>query len=159
DLTTARADVDKAGVYLKTAYVNAERSRKLFAEDAISKKDLQSSEAALALAQGELQRSMAALAVAQSRMVVFGKTPSDIDKLKAGTDRNLTITAPISGTVVDRQVGPGQTLRTDAPAPLFQISDLSVLWAHGEVFESDLANIQLGRPAMISVESYPNRAF
>src|SRR5262245_22706212 len=77
DLATARADVDRAVVNLKTAHVNAERSRKLFAEDAISKKDLQSSEAALALAHSELQRAMAALAVAQSRLVVFGKSPSD----------------------------------------------------------------------------------
>lgn len=159
DLTTTRADVDKAAVNLKTAEVNAERSRRLFAKEAISKKDLQSSEAALALAQAELQRAQAGLTVAQSKLELFGKTAGDISKLQAGADRRVTIAAPISGTVVDRQVGLGQILNPDAPTPLFQISNLSDLWAQGDVFESDLANIRLGARAEISVESYPNRIF
>src|SRR5262249_3595096 len=113
DLATARGDVEKAAVNLRTAEVNAERSRRLFAQDALSKKDLQSGEAALALAQVELRRALAALAVAQSRLLVFGKTPGDISRLNAVVDRNLTIAAPITGAVVDRQVGPGQILRSD----------------------------------------------
>jgi cobalt-zinc-cadmium efflux system membrane fusion protein len=159
DLTTARADVEKAVINLEAARIAAERSRKLFAQDAISKKDLQSSESGLALAQGELHRSQAALTVAESRLTLFGKTPADISKLKAGLDRTLTIFAPIAGTVVDRQVGVGQIIRPDAPTPVFQISDLSVLWAQADVFESDLANIRLGAPAEIRVETYPNRVF
>src|SRR5215813_12100353 len=51
DLATARGDVAKAAAILKTAGVNVERSRRLFVEDAVSKKDLQSAEAALTLAQ------------------------------------------------------------------------------------------------------------
>ncbi len=159
DLATARGDVEKAAVNLKTAEVNADRACRLFAQDAISKKDLQSSEAALALAQAELRRALAALAVAQSRLMVLGKTPGDIDKLKANVDRNLTIAAPIAGVVVDRQVGPGQFIKSDMTTPLFQISDLSSLWAHGDVFESDLPNIRLGAPIEITVESYPARVF
>ncbi|MBO0724705.1 MAG: efflux RND transporter periplasmic adaptor subunit [Blastocatellia bacterium] len=159
DLANSRADVDKAAVNLNMAEVNVERSRKLFAEDAISKKDLQGNESAFALAQAELRRAMAAMAVAQSRLIVFGKTPADIARLKASVDRFLTIAAPIDGTVVDRQVGPGQIIRTDAPTPLFQISSLSTLWAQGDVFESDLPNIRMGAPAEIRVASYPDRVF
>jgi cobalt-zinc-cadmium efflux system membrane fusion protein len=91
--------------------------------------------------------------------LTFGKTPIDIANLNAGVDRTLTIAAPITGTVVDRQVGPGQILRPDAPTPLFQISTLSMLWVHGDVFESDLPYIRLGAPAEIRVESYPNQVF
>jgi cobalt-zinc-cadmium efflux system membrane fusion protein len=159
DLTNARADVDKATVNLKTAEVSVERARRLFAQDAISRKDLQNDESAHALALAELRRALAALAVAQSRMVVFGKTPSDIARLNATVDRYLTIAAPIAGTVVDRQVGPGQILKPDAPAPLFLISSLSMLWVHGDVFESDLPNIRLGAPAEVRVESYPKKVF
>src|SRR5262249_1529986 len=159
DLATARGDVEKAAVNLRTAEVNAERSRRLFAQDALSKKDLQSGEAALALAQVELRRALAALAVAQSRLLVFGKTPGDISRLNAVVDRNLTIAAPITGAVVDRQVGPGQILRSDMTTPLFQISDLSELWVHGDVFESDLPNIRLGEQVEIRVDGYPKRVF
>jgi membrane fusion protein, heavy metal efflux system len=159
DLANARADVDKASVNLRIAAVNVERSRKLFAQDAISKKDLQSSESALALAQAELRRAMGALAVAQSRLMIFGKTPMDIARLNAVVDSALIITAPIDGTIVDRQVGSGQVLRTDMPAPLFQISSLSTLWAQGDVFESDLPNIHIGAPAEIRVDSYPKLVF
>jgi membrane fusion protein, heavy metal efflux system len=102
---------------------------------------------------------MAALAVAQSKFLVFGKTPSDISRLNAVVDRNLTIAAPITGTVVDRQVGPGQILKPDTTTPLFQISDLSELWVHGDVFESDLPNIRLGARAEIRVDSYLKHVF
>jgi cobalt-zinc-cadmium efflux system membrane fusion protein len=159
ELTTARADFEKAAVNLSAAQVNAERARKLFAQDALAKKDLQSAESAVALAQGESQRAQAALTVAESKLALFGKTPLDIVRLKAGLDRNLTIVAPINGTVVDRQVGPGQILRPDAPTPVFQISDLSVLWVQADVFESDLANIRVGAPAEVRVQSYPDRVF
>jgi membrane fusion protein, heavy metal efflux system len=159
NLAVARGDLDRATVNLKTAQVGAERARRLFTYEAISKKDLQSSEAALALALSELQRSRGALRVAQARLELFGKTAGAVRRLKAGVDRHITIASPISGTVVERQVGPGQVVKPDAPAPLFQISDLSDLWVHGDVFESDLARIRLGAPAKISVESYPNRVF
>src|SRR5262249_49244640 len=126
---------------------------------AISKKDLQAGEAELALAQAEQRRALTALGVAQSRLLVFGKTLIDINMLKAVVDRNLTIVAPIAGTIVDRQVGPGQILKPDTTTPLFQISDLSELWVHGDVFESDLPNIKLGARAEIRVESYPKSVF
>src|SRR5262249_29301013 len=116
-------------------------------------------EAALTLAQAELRRALSALAVAQSRLMVFGKTPGEINMLNAVVDRCLTIAAPITGTVVDRQVGPGQILRSDMTTPLFQISDLSELWVHGDVFESDLPNIRLGAPVEIRVDGYPKRVF
>lgn len=144
---------------MQTAQVSAERARRLFGYEAISKKDLQSSEAALALALSELQRSRGALRVAQARLELFGKTAGAVRRLKAGADRRIIIASPISGTVVERQVGPGQVVKPDAPTPLFQISDLSELWVHGDVFESDLANIRLGAPVEIRVESYPNRVF
>src|SRR5262245_35138960 len=159
DLVNSRGDVDKAAANLNMAEVNVERSRKLFAQDAISKNDLQGNELACALAQAELRRAMSALAVAQSKLLVFGKTPADIAKLRANVDRFLTIAAPIDGTVVDRQVGAGQIIRTDAPTPLFQISSLSSLWTQGDVFESDLPNIRLGEAAEIRVGCYPNRVF
>jgi membrane fusion protein, heavy metal efflux system len=159
NLATARNDLEKAAVNLMAAEVIAERARRLFTYDAFSKKELQASEAALALAQSELQRSRGALRVAQARLELFGKTAGAVRKLKAGADRQITIASPISGTVVERQVGPGQVVKPDAQTPLFQISDLSDLWVHGDVFESDLARIRLGAPAEIRVESYPDRVF
>jgi membrane fusion protein, heavy metal efflux system len=159
DLTNARADVDKAAVNLQTAEANVDRACRLFAQDAIAEKELQSDQSALALAQAELRRALSALAVAQSKLMIFGKTPSDVARLNAFVDCTLTITAPIAGTIVDRQVGPGQILKTDSTTPLFQISSLSTLWVHGDVFESDLPNIRSGAPVEISVESYPKQVF
>jgi cobalt-zinc-cadmium efflux system membrane fusion protein len=158
DLAQARADVDKAAVNLKTAQASVERARNLFAQEAISKKDLQDAESGLVLAQGEQQRSQAELRVSEAKMGLFGKEPGEINELKAG-DSRVTISAPIAGTIVDRQVGPGQIIRPDAANPLLQISDLSVLWVQADIFESDLASIRLGSPVEISVESYPNRKF
>ena len=139
-LTGLGADLDMHELYLKDESRNPTWSYKdRLAAVAVTKaaqqgllEGMDAKEAALALALSEFHRSRGALRVAQARLELFGKTAGAVRRLKAGADRHITIASPISGTVVERQVGPGQVVKPDAPAPLFQISDLSDLWVHGD---------------------------
>ncbi len=98
-------------------------------------------------------RARAALATVKSRVEFFGKRPQDIAKPSAPVDHSILICAPITGTIVDRKVGPGKYIKTVAAEPLFLISDLNTLWVQADIFESDLAFIHLGTLVEITVEA------
>ncbi|TCI07427.1 efflux RND transporter periplasmic adaptor subunit [Dyella soli] len=59
------------------------------------------------------------------------------------------IRSPISGTVVDKQITPGQLLQAGT-TPCFTVADLSRVWVMAQVPESDLAAISLGDAADVA---------
>ena len=56
------------------------------------------------------------------------------------------IRSPITGTVVDKQITPGQLLQAGT-TPAFTVADLSRVWVMAQVTESDLSAIGLGDSA------------
>lgn len=158
DLASARSDVAKAKISLDAAQVAVERARRLHAQEALATKDLQQAESDLLRAQDEDKRAKAALSVVENKLALFGKSTKDLPE-QGQIDRRITITAPISGTIVDKKIGLGQYLKTDASDPLFLIADMSSLWVWADVYESDLAKIHLNSQVNITVAAYPDRSF
>ena len=72
-----------------------------------------------------------------------------------------TIYAPISGTVIERNVDVGQTVAASFSAPqLFLIADdLSRMEILASVDESDIGLIEEGQKARFSVQAYPDEQF
>ena len=64
------------------------------------------------------------------------------------------IRSPISGTVVDKQITPGQLLQAGT-TPAFTVADLSRVWVMAQVPESDLSAISLGDPADVLTAAAP----
>lgn len=62
--------------------------------------------------------------------------------------QSYAIAAPISGTVLDRKVNPGQVVGADTV--LMTVADLSTVWIDLAVFARDLGAIQSGMPARIT---------
>ncbi len=78
--------------------------------------------------------------------------------------RNLgyaTITAPVSGTVIERDVDVGQTVAASFSSPrLFRIAnDLTEMQILASVDESDIGQIQEGQTARFTVKAYPDETF
>ncbi len=65
----------------------------------------------------------------------------------------VLITAPLSGTVVERNVSLGGTVEPNKT--LFRIADLSKVIVEGDVFESDIFKVKLGQDASIRLDAYP----
>ncbi len=90
-----------------------------------------------------------------------------VQSARIGLDRarrNLayaTITTPISGTVIERDVDVGQTVAASLSAPrLFLIAnDLSKMQMLAAVDESDIGQIHDGQTARFTVQAYPTRTF
>jgi cobalt-zinc-cadmium efflux system membrane fusion protein len=159
ELASARSDVVKAKIGLKSAEVALERAQNLHNQEAISTKELQQSEADLARARDEDHRADATLKGVESRVLLFGKDPEDLANLGEHVDRRIVLRAPISGIIVDRKIGPGQYIKSDLPDPLFLISDLTTLWVIADVYESDVAAIRVNMPVEVSVAAYSGRVF
>jgi membrane fusion protein, heavy metal efflux system len=61
------------------------------------------------------------------------------------------IRAPISGTLVEKLVTPGQLLQAGT-TPCFTVADLSRVWIMAQVFDSDIASIKVGDPVQIQTD-------
>ena len=163
DLAEARSDSDKAKIAVDAAEKAAERARNLHSLDALATKELQAAESDLARAHEDYRRATAAVSVMRNKLLLFGKSPEEVHKLEESVtdqiDRRIEIVAPLSGTIVDRKVGPGQYIKPDAPDSLFLIGDLSTVWVNADIYETYLEQIHVGAPVVITVDAYPEKQF
>ena len=70
-----------------------------------------------------------------------------------------TITAPVSGYVIEKNVTDKMQYRVDASQPFFIIANLEEVWVMASVFESDIAKIKVGYDADINVIAYKDKTF
>jgi RND family efflux transporter MFP subunit len=71
--------------------------------------------------------------------------------------KTLTITAPISGFVVEKNIVAGQMV--DAGMKLYRLADIGVVWVYAQVYEQDLSAVQLGQEATMTLSYLPDRKF
>jgi Cu(I)/Ag(I) efflux system membrane fusion protein len=69
----------------------------------------------------------------------------------------LTLRAPFSGTVLERNVVAGQ--RVDPEMPLLRLADLSRIWVLADLYEMDLARVRVNDPAVFTSDGLPGRPF
>jgi HlyD family secretion protein len=69
----------------------------------------------------------------------------------------LTLIAPLDGTITTRTVEPGET--ASPGVPLLTIANLNVLKLVVYIPETQFGRIQLGAPVEVSVDAYPNQTF
>jgi Cu(I)/Ag(I) efflux system membrane fusion protein len=71
--------------------------------------------------------------------------------------REVWLRSPVSGFVLEKNVISGQFISPDQN--LFAIADLGRVWVLADVYERDLAGIQLGQTARMSTSAYPGETF
>ena len=81
---------------------------------------------------------------------------AELEKTRKAT-KTLTITAPISGFVVEKNVVAGQMV--DAGMKLYRLADIGVVWVYAQVYEQDLSAVQLGQEATMTLSYLPDRKF
>lgn len=70
---------------------------------------------------------------------------------------HITLTAPLSGIVIKKNVNEGMYVKTGSP--IYTLADLQWVWVVLEAYESDLQAIILGQLVRFTVESYPGTSF
>ncbi|MEG5076927.1 efflux RND transporter periplasmic adaptor subunit [Microcoleus sp. AT8-B1] len=112
-------------------------------------------------AENQLKRGKTAVEVAQSR-IRLADAAYQARLQQLGTVANdqglVTVVAPISGTVADREITPGESVNS-AEKPLMSILNDSSVFATANIYEKDLNQIQSGQKVMVKIASFPNRTF
>lgn len=115
--------------------------------------------AALKEADDDAKKSMQRLADASAtRLKNWDISSAQLDTPANSEARpHVTFHAPISGIVMEKKAVQG--MRFMPGEVLYQIADLSSLWVIAEVPEQDIAQVQLGSRAQITVDAYPDHTF
>ena len=108
---------------------------------------LKRAQASVQLAKSNINRSNTSY---QTRLAQLGNLPN--------SKGLVTITAPISGKVADREVTIGQTFN-DAGGKLMTIVNDSRLFATANIYEKDLGRVKTGQRVTLKVASMLDRTF
>jgi RND family efflux transporter MFP subunit len=96
---------------------------------------------------------------ARRRLELWDVTDQQIKDLeKRGSPiKAVTLYAPTNGFVLSRNAYPKQ--RVTPESELYQIADLSTVWAIADIYEYEAPEIQVGQPATMTLTYYPGKPF
>lgn len=142
ELITLQRDYLQSQTRQRLARKNLDRDTTLFKEDIIAERRLLTTQAEFEEADATLQQSRQSLRIA-------GLGENAITQLKSANNlgSGTTLTAPISGQVIEQNVSAGQ--RVDPSTPLFKVADLSTLWLLIHVPVDSLDTIRQGSKVKI----------
>src|SRR5438445_831726 len=139
-------DVAKANLYLLQAKAN--RARYLIKTGALSTDDFETAFTAAEVAQAELERDEAV-----------------VDYAKFNVNQ-CVITSPINGIVLKkyRELGDtinfgGQIQAGGGATDIAQLADTDDMRAEVDINEADIAKVGIGSPAVVALDSYPDKPF
>jgi HlyD family secretion protein len=143
DVAQARAQRAGAQSALDLARSQAARQEMLFAQDYVSRADVEQAQANVRNAQATLNQQQAAL------------------QRVASNRRNAEIRSPVAGTVISREVSVGQTVAASLQTPvLFKIAqDLREMQIEASVAEADVGLMREGQAVRFTVDAFPERMF
>ena len=103
----------------------------------------------------------------EQSQTTYEQAEQSVNRMKSQYDRAVTnlgyatITSPVDGTVISRQVDVGQTVAASFQTPdLFEIAeDLSKMQIETAVSEADIGMITEGLPVTFTVDAYPTQTF
>lgn len=142
----ASADMELARARVETSHAQRARAEKLAKDGILSTQDLENTRLEETNARAQLLKARTNLELAQE---------------KTG---DVTIRAPISGTVIEKTVEQGQIIASasgnvSGGTTLIKMADLATVRARALVDEVDIGRIRAGQDATVEVEAYPGRTF
>ncbi len=143
NVNQAKGDLANAQAALELARLNEARTRALVAKQNSAQSDLDQVTANLHQAEANVQIKEGALEKAQA----------DLD--------HCTITSPIDGIVISRNVDVGQTVAASLQAPvIFTIAnDLTKMQIDANVAEADVGGVAVDQDVDFTVDAFPSQTF
>ena len=142
----ANADIEVARARIDIAEARVERSKELLELGVISAQEHESRTLDFANAQAALIKAQTNVQLAQLRL------------------RDVTIRAPMAGTILEKNVEEGQVIQSSSQnvssgTTLLVMADLDVIQVRAFVTERDLGEIMEGMTTSVRVDAYPDRTF
>lgn len=154
ELGAASSEFIKARADLILAERSYQLAKELSAAKAMAKKDYQKAEDEYVKAKADLRRT-------RERLVSLGMPSQELDgPLDALHVRSqLNLTAPITGTVIERTLTLGQNVGGEAGQRLYVIADLSTIWVTADIYEKDLSLIRPGEEVAVQTPAWAGDTF
>jgi len=157
-LRSAEADRDRARL-------DFARQQELRAKDAIADRELEASQAQLAVAEAR-----AAEAAERFTLVQKGPRAEDIAQGRARADQaraamalaeiqldNTRLTSPLTGVVLSHNIEPGEFVA--AGTPVVTVADTAHVWVRAYVDQTDLARVHLGQTVAVRTDAFPGKTY
>jgi cobalt-zinc-cadmium efflux system membrane fusion protein len=145
DYAAAVSTYRKALVAAQNARKLADLDKDLLSHQGVSAREQQQAETDAASAEADRDAGLQAL----QSLGVDPELVKDTEAGKATAAAQGTIRAPLSGTVVEKLIQPGQLLQAST-TPVFTVADLSKVWVMAHIFDTDVDAVHVGDSAQIS---------
>lgn len=160
EVSDAQAQVEQARVQFQQASADADRLQQLLAEQAIAQQAADqamtaklSAEQVLRSAEERVRTREQAVIAARGRVSAQAAVLAQAQERLAFT----TLTAPFSGVVLEKLTDPGNLIQPGNE--VLRLGDFSAVKVMVEVSELQLGNLQLGQPAQVSLDAFPQQEF
>jgi HlyD family secretion protein len=145
-LSQAEADLAVARATLTTARAQRGRAEELREAQVVTEQEYE----AAALDEAQAQAAL-----------VKARTNLELARERSG---DVTIRAPIAGTIIEKSVEAGQIIASASAnvsggTTLLRMADLSTMQVRALVDEVDIGRLRPGQPARVTVEAHPGRVF
>jgi len=157
NLVAARANLEKLKAGLVQTQADYQRTEGLSKGGVASQQQLDLAKANYDSANAGVNAAAANVAQAEAQV---SQKEAAVNVAQTNLDYTV-IRSPIDGTVVARNVDLGQTVAASFSAPtIFTIAkDLKTMWVYTKTDESDVGNIQVGKPVTFKVDAFPKETF
>ena len=173
EIAKARADVNEAKADLENAKVSLDRTRQLATEGVLSKQSLDD-------AQAKYDSDAAKVASLQHTLdlAVLGPRKEEIDQIRGQIEQargalayaqtqldNTVIRAPVTGTILDRNVEKGEFITTGfvgdkgAKGYIVTMADLNDLQVELDISQNDFPKLGPRQKGIITTDAYPDRKY
>jgi len=147
-LSQAQEALNQAQINLVNIEKNLERVKELFKKGFASTEQLETAQQAYDVGKALIKQNQANLAFIRARL------------------ESTTITSPISGTIVSKNVTVGEIVagplgggNFSVPTPMAEIADLNDLEVQTDVDEVEMSKVHVGQEARITVDAYPDKTY
>ena len=96
---------------------------------------------------------------ARQRLLLLGVSGPQVDSIatRGAPLESLPFASPASGFVIEKNVVEGAAV--EPGMRLYRIAALDKVWIEAEVYEADLASVQVGQPAQITLDYLPGQSY
>ena len=142
----AKADLDAATINLQVSKQAKDRADQLFKDRVITAVEHEAAQVEYANAQATVLRNRAALDIRLQNL------------------QDATVRAPVSGTVIEKDVALGQVIASGTGTfgggtTILKMADLTKVRVRALVNETDIGKVRAGLTATVTVDAFPDRPF
>jgi len=164
ELELAQASVDKAKFALQAAQENIKAEEYRLKEIEMQRNKVALMESNLELAKANLAQISVKEKELLTAQASVSRSESQLETAQEKLNDTL-VTAPISGTILTKNVEEGQIISSQISSvagegtPLVTMADLTKIYVKTDVDETDIGKVQPEQAVIIKVDAFPNRTF